>query len=223
MSLPNSALRIPLTVNEEQTKRLAALQHLFAEVCNAISPVAHKNRCWNRVALHHLVYRGIREKYAQLGSQMVCNAVYSVCRIYRLVYENPNSPFNISIKVGGELPLVKFLDTNPVYFDRHTLSIKDQVLSMFTLDGRMHFQINLDAQSLKRFQEEKLREITLVGDKKAYELIFNFANADSVNKKVIDLQWPNYVVVHESSATNHSEPQSVSQEQTNTNRSHYVL
>lgn len=222
MSLANSALRIPLAVNDEQSKRLAALQHLFAEACNAISPVAQKNRCWNRVALHHLVYRDIREKYAQLGSQMACNAVYSVCRIYRMVYENPQSPWNLNLKVGGALPLVKFLDTNPVYFDRHTLSIRDQMLSMFTLDGRMHFQINLDEYGLKQFQDQKLREITLVGSGSAYELFFNFTESSSLSRKVIDLQWPNYVVIHE--PTGIGDPIAmVDQEQMNANRSNYVL
>jgi hypothetical protein len=202
MTISCHNLRIPLGANEAQSARLVALQHLFASACNIISPIAQKNRCWNRVALHHLAYREVREKCPELGSQMACNAVYSVCRIYRMVYENPNSPFGLSIKEGGDLPLVKFLESNPVYFDRHTLSIKNQMLSMFTLDGRMHFQVNLHEVGLKRFQEEKLREITLVSHDHGHELIFTFTDPEVQNPKVIDLQWPNYILVNEQAQVN---------------------
>jgi len=185
-------LVIPLNLGSEQHARLCALQAVFAQACNAISPVAWQQRCWNRVALHHLVYYKTREQFSQLGSQMICNAVYSVCRIYRMVCENPTSPFSFPMQGNGGPPLIKFLDSNPVFFDRHTLSIKAGVLSMFTLNGRMRFQVSLDEPSLHRFENEKLREIILIQDQSGFKLNFAFASNES---NVINLQWPNYVVV----------------------------
>jgi hypothetical protein len=133
----------------------------------------------------------MRQQFEQLGSQMICNAVYSVCRIYRIAYESPETPFGLAIREGKSLPLIKFLSTCPVYFDRHTLSIKDGILSLFTLNGRMRFHLNLDAQSLNQFKSQKLREIILTSEQDDFCLTFAFAQ---LGAKVIDLQWPNYVV-----------------------------
>jgi hypothetical protein len=157
----NSIIRVPLNTNPEQFARLQALQSAFAEVCNALAPEVKKSRVWNRVALHHLHYRALREKFPALGSQMICNAIYAVSRASRLVFQTPGSPFNLT-KLGDKpLPLLQFADSCPVYFDRHTLSIKGTKLSLFTLDGRMHFELTLPEEQLLLFKVAKLREISL--------------------------------------------------------------
>ena len=113
------------------------------------------------MALHHLHYRTLREKFPALGSQMICNAIYAVSRASRLVFQTPGSPFNLT-KLGDKaLPLLQFADSCPVYFDRHTLSIKGTKLSLFTLDGRMHFELTLPEEQLLLFKVAKLREISL--------------------------------------------------------------
>ena len=157
----NSIIRVPLNTNPEQFARLQALQSAFAEVCNALAPEVKKSRVWNRVALHHLHYRALREKFPALCSQMICNAIYAVSRASRLVFQTPGSPFNLT-KLGNKaLPLLQFADSCPVYFDRHTLSIKGTKLSLFTLDGRMHFELTLPEEQLLLFKVAKLREISL--------------------------------------------------------------
>ena len=157
----NSVLRIPLDASPEQVTRLQALQSGFAQVCNALAPLVQQTRVWNRVALHHLAYRQLREQFPEMGSQMVCNAIYSVSRTSRLVFQHPASPFNLARLGSKPLPLLRFSDSCPVYFDRHTLSLKAGQLSMFTLDGRMRFQLALAAQDEERFHTQKLREIVL--------------------------------------------------------------
>lgn len=157
----NSVLRIPLQANPEQVQRLQALQVGFARVCNALAPLVRQTRVWNRVALHHLSYRQLREQFPEMGSQMVCNAIYSVSRTARLVFQHPQSPFSLARLGSKPLPLLRFADSCPVYFDRHTLSLKAGQLSMFTLDGRMRFQLALAAQDEERFHTQKLREIVL--------------------------------------------------------------
>ena len=179
----NSVLRIPLNASPEQVKRLQALQTGFAQVCNALAPLVQQTRVWNRVALHHLCYRQLREQFPEMGSQMVCNASYSVSRTARMVFQHPQSPFNLARLGSKPLPLLRFSDSCPVYFDRHTLSLKAGQLSMFTLDGRMRFQLALKAQDEERFHSQKLREIVLSRRSGgAYELAFTLVDeADSRN------------------------------------------
>ena len=168
-----SVIRVPLNTTPEQYARLQALQTAFAQVCNALAPEVQRTRVWNRVALHHLFYRALREKFPALGSQMVCNAIYAVSRTSRLIFQTPASPFSLA-KLGDKpLPLMQFADSCPVYFDRHTLSVKGNKLSLFTLDGRMHFELTLPEEQLLLFRVAKLREIVLTRRlDAAYELAF---------------------------------------------------
>jgi hypothetical protein len=160
----------------EQREKLVALQSAFAQVCNALAPIVQQNRCWNRVTLHHLAYHQLREQFPALGSQMVCNAIYAVCRSARIVFQHPASPLHISKIAGTPLPRLEFLETSPVYFDRHTLSIRAGELSMYTLDGRMKFQVPLSQADEQRFHDEKLREVILARNHGGvFELSFWFA------------------------------------------------
>lgn len=157
----DAILRIPLNASPEQAQRLQALQQGFAWLCNALAPLVQSTRVWNRVALHHLAYRQLREQFPDMGSQMVCNAIYSVSRTCRAVFQHPDSPLHLDKLGERPLPLLRFADSCPVYFDRHTLSLKAGQLSMFTLDGRMRFQLSLDSEVEARFQSQKLREVVL--------------------------------------------------------------
>ena len=177
----NSTLRIPLQASPEQVQRLQALQSGFARVCNALGPVVQQTRVWNRVALHHLAYRQLREQFPEMGSQMVCNAIYSVSRTARLVFQHAQSPFNLALLGDRPLPLLRFADSCPVYFDRHTLSLKAGQLSMFTLDGRMRFQLTLRAEDEQAFHASKLREIVLARRADGvYELSFLLAPPEDI-------------------------------------------
>jgi hypothetical protein len=157
----NFRLDIPLTPSPEQAARLLALQAAFAQVCNALAPLVRQTRSWHRVTLHHLAYRSLREQFPQIGSQMVCNAIYSVSRHCRSLFQSSASPFHLSKLGDRPLPLLQFSDSCPVYFDRHTLSLKDGVLSLYTLDGRMRFALKLDPHDEARFHQLKLREVVL--------------------------------------------------------------
>jgi hypothetical protein len=199
----NSSLRVTLNASPEQLQGLMALQAAFAQVCNALGPLVQQTRCWNRVTLHHLAYKSLREQFPQIGSQMVCNAIYSVSRTARLVFQHPTSPFHLSRLQGKPLPALRFLDTSPVYFDRHTLSVKGGTLSMYTLDGRMRFMLSLSDADQKNFHEKKLREIVLSRKANgAFELRFSFTDAqdEEAGAKTVaasrqNTQIPEYVKV----------------------------
>ena len=152
---------IPLDTSPKQHARLCELRAVFAQVCNHLSPAVQASRIWNRVTLHHLHYHALREQFPGLGSQMVCNAIYAVSKMARLVYQHPKSPYNVAAKDARPLPLLRFAESCPVYFDRHTLSIKEEQLSLFTMDGRMHFELTLAPAKRVVFAQAKLREIAL--------------------------------------------------------------
>jgi hypothetical protein len=137
--------------------------------------------CWNRVALHHLAYKDLRERFPQLGSQLACNVIYSVSRACRTVYQGQGSPFNISTLGDRPLPMVRFEPDAPVYFDKHTLSIRDGQASMFTLDGRIRFRVDLDAAAEARFRSGRLREISLTRRKGRFLLDLFFSDLESAN------------------------------------------
>lgn len=172
-----SAIRIPLQTDAPQFQRLLALQREFARACNAVAPLVQETRIWNRVALHHLAYRKLREAFPEIGSQMACNAIYSVSRTARLVFQTPGSPFHHTRLVGQPLPRLHFQETSPVYFDRHTLSLKQGQVSMYTLDGRMKFQLALLPEQEAAFHERKLLEAALQRVGETFELQFLFGPA----------------------------------------------
>ena len=99
-------ISIRLEVEKVQIKQLSPLQENFHSVCNAIVPYVMEHRCWNRVALHNLVYSEIRSKYA-LGSQMVCNAIFAVCKAYKSKH----------ILKKEEVPKIHFKNRS-VHFDK---------------------------------------------------------------------------------------------------------
>lgn len=199
----NSLLRIPLNGNLHQLDSLRTLQNVFAKVCNELAPLVQQSRCWNRVTLHHLFYKQLREQFPLMGSQMVCNAIYSVSRTSRLVYQHPQSPFNLSRLGDRPLPLLRFSNTCPVYFDRHTLSVKNGHLSMYTLDGRIRFHLALRPEDETSFHEGKLKEIVLsrtVTDSFELSFLFSTTSREDTNSSGIEQDpgdIPEYVMIDE--------------------------
>lgn len=174
------SLRIALNATPEQAQKLVELQAAFAQLCNALAPLVQQNRNWNRVTLHHLAYRSLRQQFPAIGSQMVCNAIYAVSRTSRRVFQHPASPFHLSRLGDRPLPLIRFADTNPVYFDRHTLSLKAGILSLFTLDGRMRMKLAVRPADEALFHERKLREVVLSRRKDdKFELLLTFMVEES--------------------------------------------
>ena len=199
--MKRTTVRVSLDASPIEAAKLRQLQAMFAQACNALAPLVQRTKIWNRVALHHMAYKSLREQFPQMGSQMACNAIYSVSRHSRLVYQDPAIPFNVARLAGKPLPRLHFNETCPVYFDRHTLSIKDGRLSMFTLDGRMRFQVALAEQDETNFREKKLREVVLsrsAADR--FELAFVFSDNDveqAVPEIGLGARLPAYMAVEE--------------------------
>jgi hypothetical protein len=175
-------ISFPLTTTPEQRAQLDRLRSVFAQVCNELTPQVQKTGIWDRVALHHLYYRALREKYPQLGSQMVCNAIYAVSKICRIVYQGATHATRQNRRADQNLPLFRFAPTCPVYFDRHTLSIVSGGLSLFTMDGRVRFEIQIPEHELTWFKHAKLYEIVLQERQdQVFELSFELADPLKLN------------------------------------------
>lgn len=203
----NSQVVIRLNLTPAQQERLLALQAAFAQVCNALAPVVQSTRTWNRVALHHMAYKQLRERFPAVGSQMVCNAIYSVSRHSRALFQTEASPFYLGKLGNRPLPLLKFTDTCPVFFDRHTLSLKDGQLSMYTLDGRLRFQLDLRPEDEAAFHHRKLRELVLSRTvAQQFMLAFTFseegAASDAANEVIVEdaAVIPRYLTLEETHA-----------------------
>src|SRR5258707_9553944 len=106
-------ISIKLNTTCEQNIALLQLQKQFNDACNKIVPIAIENRCWNRVALHHLGYYKIR-KATELGSQMVCNAIRVVCDSFKV----------LNIKKTENIPVINFKSHSSIHFDKRTYSLK---------------------------------------------------------------------------------------------------
>jgi hypothetical protein len=132
-------ISVDLSVPKDAARFLSRLQARFAMACDFTAEEARRSGCFARVALHHALYNRLREKFADLGAQMACNAIYTVARTYRqLRAKRPHARWG-----ADEAPRLRFARTAPVFFDRHTLSLRGSRVSMFTLDGRLRFDLKL--------------------------------------------------------------------------------
>jgi hypothetical protein len=165
---------LKLLMSEEQSHKLQELQKTFALACDEAAFFVRRSGSWHRVTLHHLAYKTLRQKFPALGSQMVCNAIYAVSKACKEIFQEPGGQWAIIAKSGRSLPILKFSNTTPVFFDKHTLTLKKNELSLFTLDGRMKIQVHLSKKIEERLRGEKLKELYLLRNNNTFHLRFVF-------------------------------------------------
>lgn len=120
---------IKLVMSADQAAALAALQTAYADACNRLVPLVQEHRLWNRVGLHNRAYRRLRAE-TPLGSQMVCNAIYTVCKAYKAQKALGR------IRKDTPVPSIRF-DRASVHFDKRTCSLKGETLSLYSLGRRI--------------------------------------------------------------------------------------
>jgi IS605 OrfB family transposase len=145
---------IRLNVDPNQAAALMALQSAYADACNRLVPVVMEHRCWNRVALHQLTYARLR-KETLLGSQMVCNAIFSVCKAYQAQKELGR------IKKDAPVPAIRF-NRASVHFDKRTYTLKGDNLSLYTLSGRIAVKMVLGAHQRRIIESGLAKEAELI-------------------------------------------------------------
>jgi len=151
-------ISIKLNVSEEENNKLLHLRSVYTQACNVAASFARENRCWNRVALHHIAYYKIRET-VNLGSQMSCIAIKEVCGKYKA----------LRIKKDKPVPEIKFKETS-VHFDKRTYSIKDNTLSLYTMQGRIRVNMIIGQFQSDYFRKGLPKEAELILKKQTWFL-----------------------------------------------------
>lgn len=144
-------ISIKLEVLKEDICKLTALQEAYFTACNQVVPFVVQERCWNRVQLHNLTYSKIRAS-SLLGSQMICNAIFSVCKAYKTKQIFPKE----------EVPVICFRKNRSIHFDKRTYSIKENIISLYTLEGRIKVQMNLGPFQREYFSQGIPKEGELI-------------------------------------------------------------
>lgn len=145
---------ILLDTTSEQGQALAAMRAAYAEACNQLVPTVTEHRCWNRVALHNRAYSRLRAQ-RHLGSQMTCNAIFSVCKAYQAQKALGR------IKSDAPVPVIRF-DRASVHYDKRTYTLKREAVSLYTLAGRITAPMRLGEHQRRILQSGKPKEAELV-------------------------------------------------------------
>lgn len=140
-------IAIKLNVSDKEGQELLDLQDLFSNACNFAATLAFEHQETNRTRLHHLSYYTLREKFPALGSQMCCNAIAKTAQSLKAL----KKPRSILFRKGIS-----------VHFDKRTYSLKNGVLSLFTLSGRVRISLEISSYHVRYLSQGKMKEAELV-------------------------------------------------------------
>jgi len=144
---------IKLRINSQQSQAFSELRAAYADACNLLVPEVIANRRWNRVALHHKAYYRLRAE-TRLGSQMVCNVIFTLSKAYQSQKELGK------IKKDLPIPAVSFARTS-VHFER-TYSMRGEYVSLYTLAGRQKLPMIMGKHQQGLLQAGRAKEAELI-------------------------------------------------------------
>ena len=159
-------ISLPLNADPKAGQMLLELQAEFSRACCFAAEVAFQNSCYSRVALHHLAYKSLREAFPGLGAQLSSNSIYAVCKAARALSNR---------RAFG--PMIFNLQA-PVFFDHHTFSVRDGILSLFTLEGRLKIQLPVSKELDHALRTLSLKEALLEQHDAQFFLTFFFKHAE---------------------------------------------
>ena len=130
------------------TNEVVATVKAYGKALQFCVNTAWESRIRNNVKLHHVVYRELRETY-KLPAQLAVACIKQACGI---------------VKRAKSKPVVKRASVG--YNFPRSASLKGNVLSIVTLNGRQKFAIKVPAYFATYFKEWKLTESLLRIDRK---------------------------------------------------------
>lgn len=139
-------IALKLNVSAVEGNAFCQLQELFAKACNQVARIAFQKKEKNRVRLHHLSYFLLRKAFPELGAQMCCNAIGKTAH---------------GLKALKKPKQLVFRKEASIHFDKRTYSLKNEVLSLFTLGGRIKIPLKLYFHK-QYLQLGKVKEAELV-------------------------------------------------------------
>jgi IS605 OrfB family transposase len=146
-------ISIKLKVSSKQNQMLLQLQDTFSKACNFVAEASIEHKEHNRIKLHHVCYHKIRDFFPKLGSQMACNAIAKVAQ---------------GMKALKGKQKMHFKKMASVHFDKRTYSLKNNVLSLFTMQGRIQLCLEISKFHGSYLSQGSIREAELIKKDKGW-------------------------------------------------------
>jgi IS605 OrfB family transposase len=156
-----------LNTSQSQANALCDLQAMFQAACNEAARAASETKERNRIRLHHACYRFLRKSFPKLGSQMCCNAIAKT---------------SAALKALKKPREILFKHNCSVHFDKRTYSLKNDVLSLFTLQGRVRIALKISPFHRGFLDFGVIKEAELVCKKGTwfFHLVLDFPDVDLI-------------------------------------------
>ena len=180
---PTRALVLPLALSSDQHAMYSRLADLYNRVWGSAVSWYDANHTVNAVAAHKALYAGLRDRFPQLPSQFVCNALRDAAGAVRSW--NSNHPKRgWSLRASRRKPTVRF--------DLRTMGLRGNLLTLSSMHGlkRQRFLLpSIPAWFDERYPERRLQAVTLVLDPNGLmarlTLTFRTPKAEPVEGKVL--------------------------------------
>ena len=180
---PTRALVVPLALSPDQHAMYSRLADLYNRVWGSAVSWYDANHTVSAVAAHKALYAGLRDRFPQLPSQFVCNALRDAAGAVRSW--NSNHPKRgWSLRASRRKPTVRF--------DLRTMSLRGNLLTLSSMHGqkRQRFLLpSIPAWFDERYPERRLQAVTLVLDSNGLmarlTLTFRIPKAEPVEGRVL--------------------------------------
>jgi IS605 OrfB family transposase len=115
-------LKIKIITDDFQHRALLGTMNMFNQIQNEISSLAFEQQEYRKYHVHQIVYRIMKEKYPKYSSQLIIRATDNVTNSYKTSRrKTPNG----------------FKRTSAVVYDERILTIYDDTISIWTIEGRL--------------------------------------------------------------------------------------
>jgi IS605 OrfB family transposase len=122
-------LKVKLITDEFQHRALLRTMHTFNNICNEISERAFKEQEFQKIQLHHIVYKGMREAHSDFSSQLTIRAIDVVSCSYKIKRnKRPNG----------------FKRTSAVVYDDRCITFRGtESVNIWTSEGRLNIPMKV--------------------------------------------------------------------------------
>ena len=133
-------LKIKLMTDDFQNRALKRTMGMFSEVQNEISERAFKEKEYRKFQVHKIVYHAIKQKYKDFSSQLIIRAIDNVSNSYKNKGQQTNRPHG-------------FKNTGAVVYDERIISFKQNLVNIWTTEGRLKIPIHIWNMELFKFRK----------------------------------------------------------------------
>ena len=133
-------LKVKLILDNFQHRALLSTMYMFNQIQNEISEIAFKEKEYQKYKIQTLTYHNFKEKYLNYSSQLIIRAIDSVSCSYKTTGTRVKRP-------NG------FKKTGAVVYDERVISFKDNIVSIWTTEGRLKIPIKVYNKELFSFRK----------------------------------------------------------------------